>query len=322
MQALTKECNQYPPEAVPDQDRTGLHLQELTLDDKASFDRLLADLKPETSDLTFTNLLMWQHSYGLTVYYDKTLDYWFIYAKPPRWKKFFLPPVGDWNDSRKLTAAWEWMAEFSRRQQFPFWMRRTPRSLAESFAAIIPGIELQEDRNTFDYLYRTTDLVQLAGRKFHGKKNHLNQFQRKYRWTYQAMTPEIAAQCLELETSWFNVKETAQHACSEEEQAMALVLTHFSQLQLTGGVIMIDDQIQALALGEQLNPLTGVIHIEKANTEIDGIYAAINQQFAANGMSDKEFINREEDMGIEGLRKAKLSYNPCRLIEKFNLSFQ
>ncbi|HEX3044837.1 MAG TPA: phosphatidylglycerol lysyltransferase domain-containing protein, partial [Bacillota bacterium] len=131
--------------------------------------------------------------------------------------------------------------------------------------------------------------------------------------------PELATECLHLQTEWFNLIQTEDQDVSEENEAMQLVLANFEALQVIGGVIKVDGKISALAVGEELNKITAVIHIEKANTEIDGMFPAINQQFAANCWSGYEFINREEDMGLEGLRKAKLSYNPVRLVEKFSV---
>lgn len=131
------------------------------------------------------------------------------------------------------------------------------------------------------------------------------------------MTPEIAEECLKIESSWFDVRNP--EPCSENE-AMAIVLRNFQSLGVVGGVIKVDGVIQALTVGEKLNQNTAVIHIEKANTEYDGAYTAINHEFAAREWSDLEFINREEDMGIEGLRKAKQSYYPVRMVEKFTVA--
>jgi len=131
------------------------------------------------------------------------------------------------------------------------------------------------------------------------------------------MTPEIVAECLNLETAWFDVRNPKP--CTENE-AMAIVLKNFEYLGVAGGVIRVDGVIQALTVGERLNRNTAVIHIEKANTDYDGAYTAINHEFAAREWSDLEFINREEDMGIPGLRKAKQSYYPVRMVEKFTVA--
>jgi hypothetical protein len=163
-------------------------------------------------------------------------------------------------------------------------------------------------------------LTDLAGRRYHGKRNHLNQFLRKYQWEYLPMTPELARECLELNTEWFNLHSTPDHPLSDEDHAMKELLENFEVLSVTGAVLKVDSKIEALAIGEALNHNTAVIHIEKANTVIDGAYTAINQKFAAAELSGFEFINREEDMGIAGLRQAKLSYHPIQLVEKYVIS--
>jgi uncharacterized protein len=294
-------------------------LKELTLADKPEFDRLLAGLQAEISDLTFTNLFMWQYSYGIHAFYEAALDYWILLAKPSNWPPFFLPAVGDWSDSLKLTQALKKMDDLARTENFDLVLRRVPRRLAEALQRIDSSLIYHEDRNTFDYLYRSQDLIELAGRRYHSKRNFLSRFQRQYNWEYQQITPENVRECLELKTEWFNLKRIDQDLTSEE-QAMALVLDNFERLGVGGGLIKVDGIIQAIAVGEKLTENTAVIHIEKANTEFEGIYAAINQLFANNQWRDLEFINREEDMGFEGLRKAKLSYHPVKLIEKYSVS--
>ena len=122
--------------------------------------------------------------------------------------------------------------------------------------------------------------------------------------------------CLNLETAWFNLKIPEPN---NEESAMITILENFEYLGLSGAVIKVDGIIQAVTVGERLNWNTAVINLEKANTDIEGIYAIVNQQFAANQWAELEFINREEDMGIEGLKKAKLSYYPIRMVEKYTV---
>lgn len=293
--------------------------RKLSLDDKPSFDRIFKQLQPETSDLTFTNLYMWQHSYGLKVFYEPDLDFWFLWAKPPTWISFFLPPVGDWGNQAKVAEALRLIKDWSRAENSELLIRRAPKQLVEVLSQVDPMLEYLEDRKTFDYIYNPNDLIHLAGRRFHGRRNHLNQFLRKYQWEYSPLTPALVEDCLNLETDWFNIKQNSGRKLKEEEQAMAVVLHNFQNFHLHGGVIKVDGKIQALAVGEKLNKNTAVIHIEKANIEFDGIYIAINQQFTLHTWADCEFINREEDMGIEGLRKAKLSYNPVKMIEKFSV---
>ena len=296
-----------------------LSFRKLKLEDKPNFDRILKSLQPETSDLTFTNLFMWQCNYGLEVSYVEDLDYWILMAKPPypKWKPFFLPPVGDWGNQAALKGVYRLMGETAAAEKFDLQLRRVPEPLVTWLCQIDPGLATKPERNTSDYLYSASDLINLAGRKYHSKRNHLNKFLRQYNWEYQAMTPEVAQECLSIESAWFDVRDP--EPCTEDE-AMAIVLRNFQSLGVVGGVIKVDGVIQALTVGEQLNRNTAVIHIEKANTEYDGAYAAINHEFAAREWAEMEFINREEDLGIEGLRKAKQSYYPVRMVEKFTVA--
>lgn len=296
-----------------------LAFRKIVLQDKPCFDRIFDIMQPEISDLTFTNLLMWQCHYGLLVSYLEDLDYWLLMAKPshPKWRPFFLPPVGDWKNRDALKKVYHLMEETALAEKFTFQLRRVPDPLANELCRINPKLSTKLEKNTLDYLYATSDLINLAGRKYHSKRNHLNKFLRQYNWEYQTMTPEIVAECLNLETAWFDVRNPKP--CTENE-AMAIVLKNFEYLGVAGGVIRVDGVIQALTVGERLNRNTAVIHIEKANTDYDGAYTAINHEFAAREWSDLEFINREEDMGIPGLRKAKQSYYPVRMVEKFTVA--
>lgn len=296
-----------------------LSYRRINLEDKPSFDHILNILQPETSDLTFTNLLMWQCNYGLEAIYLKDLDYWLLLAKPPhpKWKPFFLPPVGDWGNQAALEKAYRLMEETAAVEKFDLQLRRVPESLVTALNRINPELKFKLEKNTSDYLYFSSDLINLAGRKYHSKRNHLNKFFRQYNWEYLKMTPEIANECLKIESAWFDIRNP--EPCSEDE-AMAIVLSNFETLGVVGGVIKVDGIIQAITVGERLNRNMAVVHIEKANTEYDGAYTAINHEFTAGEWAGMEFINREEDMGIEGLRKAKQSYYPVRMVEKYTVA--
>ncbi|HEY8464817.1 MAG TPA: phosphatidylglycerol lysyltransferase domain-containing protein [Bacillota bacterium] len=289
--------------------------RELTLDDKKDFDRVLEKLQSDASDLNFSNFFMWGESYGLTVSYLSELDFWLLMAKPPKWKPFFFVPLGDWSQRDKLQEVLRLLRQVALSEGNQFFLRRVPEKLLQIMLELDPGLQFREDRNTFDYVYTTESLSKLSGRKLHAKRNQLNQFFRKYDWTYQTMNPEVAAECLQLATPWFNLQERNDF----ENAAMYRMLNRFEQLKLTGGVIRVNGQIQALTVGERLNRDTAVVHIEKANTEYDGIYAAINQQFVTNCWLEYTYINREEDLGLEGLRRVKLSYHPVRFVKKYNV---
>lgn len=172
-------------------------------------------------------------------------------------------------------------------------------------------------RDHFDYLYRRTDLTDLRGKDYQPKRNHANRFRKKYAYRYIPLTPEILPHCLELARKWCE-----EHNCEEdknlvgEQQAMKFALEHYETLGLSGGALEVNREIVAFTYGAPVNHDTFCVHIEKADTDFDGAYTVINQEFASHIPQHFLYINREEDLGIPGLRKAKLSYSPACLLEK------
>lgn len=176
-------------------------------------------------------------------------------------------------------------------------------------------------RDHFDYVYKTQDLIQLAGGAYRAKRNHINYFVRSYSYTYDELSAKYLNACLDMTGSWCDVRRCEEDlSLMSEWDAIREALTNFRSLELTGGVILIDNHLEAFTLGESLNRETTVVHIEKANMEIRGLYAMINQQFCEKQWGDVPFINREQDLGEPGLREAKLSYNPTRLTEKYRIT--
>ncbi len=172
-------------------------------------------------------------------------------------------------------------------------------------------------RANADYIYSTADLINLAGRRYHRKRNHLTRFKRAYAFTYEDITPANIADCENIEREWMpNAATTALGGLERENFALQRSIASFSALGFEGGLIRIDGKPVAFTMGEVINPRAFVVHFEKALDGYDGLYAAINQTFAERHLQGFEYVNREEDMGIEGLRKAKLSYYPSLLLEK------
>ena len=156
------------------------------------------------------------------------------------------------------------------------------------------------DRDYADYIYLRSDLSTLKGKKFQSKRNHLNKFRSNYpNYTYKPLTSDLIPACLELETS------------------MTAALQHLEQLDVIGGVLYVEDEIVAFTFGAPINQTTFDTCVEKANTAVEGAYAMINYEFANHIPSQYIYINREEDLGLEGLRKAKLSYQPEVILEKY-----
>lgn len=179
------------------------------------------------------------------------------------------------------------------------------------------------DRDAADYVYETEKLTTLAGKKLHGKRNHINNFKKRYPdWSYERITEANQEDCFAMAMKW-----RQGHVCeySEDEQdeekrdEMCVTLNALrlrEELGLIGGLIRVDGQVVAFSIGEPLNPDTFVVHIEKALADVEGAYPMINQQFVEHEAQEFRYVNREEDTGSEGLRKAKLSYKPIFFVNK------
>lgn len=283
------------------------------LADKPQFDSLLNEYPPEISEHTFTNIFIWREYYGFS--WSRIDDWILIKALDEVGKPYFWPPIGGGDATEILAACIESLERLDAGQAR---VLRVPKGMTLGLDAF--GLAAVPDRNQFDYVYRTKDLIELRGREFHAKKNHLNKFRKSYSWSYENISPDKVPECLDMETDWCHMKSChSSPTLTVEEQAIWEALTNMKALNFVGGAIRVDGVIEAFTLGEKLNDTTAVIHIEKANPQIDGLYVAINQAFVENELSQFEFINREQDLGIHGLRKAKESYNPIGMVEKFSI---
>jgi hypothetical protein len=268
---------------------------------------------PRASEFTFTNLFMWRHKYFPS--WLTAEDCLLILLQPPGEAPYALPPIGKGDKTRALNLLVDALRPIS---DEPI-IRRADREFVdrcvdpEKFHAL-------EDPDNHDYVYLAENLTELPGKKFHKKKNHVNKFVKNHSFEYRTLDPSLTARVLDLQEEWCQLRECAINpGLFMENIAIHEALAHYEELGTTGGVILVDDKVEAFALGDLLNPETAVIHIEKANPKIPGLYAAINQFFCREEWSHVKYVNREQDLGLEGLRKAKLSYHPDHMVEKFNI---
>lgn len=190
---------------------------------------------------------------------------------------------------------------------------------AEKLMALYPdAFVFENNRDGHDYLYETESLISLSGKKLSSKRNHINRFEEMQQdWQLEPITADNVDEVREMNRQWcteMNCKESK--SLSMEHMAVEQALIHMQPLQLDGALIRSRGQILAFALGEPLNDDTYIVHAEKAKADVQGAYQIINREFAAMYAKDYLFINREDDAGDEGLRKAKLSYRPVRMVEK------
>lgn len=161
-------------------------------------------------------------------------------------------------------------------------------------------------------------LTTLAGKKLHGKRGHIHRFEENHDWRYESLGPDNWQACLQMNQIWKRKRADKWDPDMEEEfQVVNQALQHYDKLGMVGGVLWADREVVAFTMGESLGGDTLAVHFEKAFPEIQGAYPMINQQFVKHECQQYRYINREDDAGAEGLRKAKMSYVPDILLEKY-----
>jgi hypothetical protein len=286
----------------------------LELKDRQTLDHFLRKDPPVISEMTFTNLFMWRHRYRPR--WRAWKDCLLIIMEPEGVAPFALSPLGPGDKGQALDDLFDQLETVTSKAK----ICRVPEDFVNRY--VPPDrYQIQFDRDNSDYVYLAEDLIELSGRKYHRKKNHLNRFLKKSSFEYRDLDVELVECFIDMQETWCQLRDCEQNpGLLMEDYAIHQALTFFEELDFQGGAIVIGDKVEAFALGEFLNKDCAVIHIEKANPDIPGLYAAINQLFCANAYSHMKYINREQDMGIPGLRKAKESYYPDHMVNKYILT--
>lgn len=192
------------------------------------------------------------------------------------------------------------------------------REMTEVLREAYPGIfKVEYDRDGSDYVYETASLANLSGKRYHKKKNHVNRFCKKHDFSYEEISPENKEECLKMAQLWLSDREMDE-SLEAERAAIENAFRYYEILGFEGGFLRVDGQVMAFTLGERAADDTFVTHFEKALDTYPELYAVINQQFAKNHLEKRyRYVNREEDLGLSGLRKAKLSYHPVFMVDKY-----
>ena len=268
-------------------------------------------LRIHNSEYTFTSMLMWCNGDRIRIAeQDDILYTMFVF---PHLSPFMLAPL-----PRKIEDYPKAIAIATAYLQ-SIGVRPTFRGITEGYKPYFEqaGFNITPDRDNFDYVYNMEDLRTLKGKRLHGKRNHINQFLSRYTYKYITLTPDMLPDCMAIYEEWLEGKDPEEYGVLGEKEAIRIGLSYMKELGLVGGGIMVEGKLGAFSLGERLDDEMAVIHIEKADTNIPGLYPLINREFISHSWADMKYINREEDMGLDGLRKAKLSYSPEYLLEKF-----
>lgn len=289
-----------------------LIFKPISIEDKELITSFTLQSDNQNCDFSFANMCSWRFLYDseFTIVNDMLLIRFYI----DDGRVVYMMPVGKGDIKNTILL----LENDSFSKGHPLCLLGVTFDSVRVLENLFPGdFKFISERDYFDYIYLRDDLVQLQGKKYQSKRNHINRFKSEYNFLYKPITPDILSDCLALESKWCIQNDCEEsEALQNERKSLAYSLLHFEELGLTGGAIWVEDRIAAFSFGMPINHNTFGVHVEKADTSFDGIYAVINQQFVSHIPEQYTYVNREEDLGISGLRKAKLSYHPTILLEK------
>ncbi len=283
--------------------------KKIELSDQDIFSRYIQN--EDNSTYNFTNMFIWSGdgviTYGIT---DDCLALFFQGEKQPLSVSY---PVGK-GDKRSAVIH---LSAYLKKQGFRPVFRNLSGYMVTEMQEMFPGcFDFIEDRNVADYLYKTEKMITLSGKKLHAKRNHFNYFKNHYAYEYKTLTQEDMPACMALFDAWV-AEKGEEKDMSASRRATAKLLANYNALPVRGGGIYINGKLSAFSVGEPISKTTALIHVEFA-LDYRGLFNVINSEFCAHEWTKFQYVNREEDMGLPGLRQTKLAYRPAYLLEKFN----
>jgi hypothetical protein len=273
--------------------------------DRENLSSHLARFPSEACEMHFANIYLWRHFEHpkFTIIHGNLC----ILCEPPSEAAYFLPPVGENRIEETIRTCLSSAPRLS----------RVPEAFVSRYAG---PFRSEPDRNNFDYVYLADDLIQLKGKKYDGKRNRVRKFERHNNYHYHRLTREHLTGCSALLELWLAAKTSADASLlGIWRDVIREALDSFEVLGLVGGVFTIEGRVAAFTMGAELGPDTAVIPIEIVDPAYDGLSQLVNREFVKREWVRCRFINREQDLGVPGLRRAKMSYYPHHLIRKYNL---
>ncbi len=290
-----------------------MEFEPLELKHREMINSYLAMQRIESSELTFLTLYIWRKAFNIKLAKDSgCLIFEFRDNGFPPSLRF---PLGKGDKKAALHNSCKYFIE----NEFEPRFYGLTKDMTEELLQLCPEkFRIFPTPDYFDYVYSVNRLIMLSGKELHSKKNHINRFKRTYDYQYMPLTSADYAEITTAYDEWLAKREIEEdYYLESEKQSISDILKNFDLLGCKGAKLYANGRLCAFTIGEQLNDNTALIHIEKADMEIGGAYAAINQMFLENEWSHLEYVNREDDFGIEGLRKAKQSYRPLFMVEKY-----
>lgn len=294
-----------------------LKFKEITLKDRSWIEERLRDSNFRGCEYSFANNFIWAKVNHIQ-YAD--IEGCYCMKSGVGENESYTYPAGN-GDIQKVISL---LIEETKERKKKFVLRGILREQVEKLVQLFPQVfSFQLNRGESEYLYTVEKLSRLSGKKLHGKRNHIARFKDNLNWEYEKLTINNIDECYKMNEIWCKKYDCQKdYSLKHEMCAVKEALDHFSDLKLAGGLLRQNGEIIAYSIGEPLSKDTYVVHIEKAYSEIQGAYPMINQQFVLSYCNDYIYVNREEDMGDNGLRKAKLSYYPDILLDKYTATLK
>ncbi len=289
-----------------------IKFRKLTIEDKAWFDEALKGCGYGIYEYNFTSAFIWSAMLGISV---ADMRGSIIIASNN--ESTFLYPYGKCGGIAGVELIMEHCSE---KGIAPRFYSILPQMKAELEAAYPGKWKFVQNRNAGDYIYETESLTTLRGKKLSSKRNHINRFEQEYpNWRYERITRDNIGDAFEMNMKWCAEMDCQNSkGLREEGCAVRCAFKNFFELGLDGGILYANDEAVAFSMGERLDDNTYLVHIEKAYAEVNGAYPMINKQFVLHNAEGYKYVNREEDEGDEGLRRAKLSYQPAVIAQKYD----
>ena len=293
-----------------------LQKYDISLKDEIESHVLQLDYKDH--NLSFTNMYMWRDMYKLSVHIS---DKFIIVFCDLKGEFFSLNPICV---IENVKGSIEFLIAYFEKHNLPFIIHNCVKKVKDEIEREFNDFFVYElTRDTFDYLYSAEKLMTYSGKKLQKKRNHINNFLKNYENRYELKIIEgneqVVQDCIAFTKEWDKAKLERDDYIDQEVSGTIDVLQHISQLSCEGLAIYLDGKLEGFGIGTQLNDTTAVLNIEKANGEIVGLYPFLRQQVVKTFFDDLQFINTEDDVGEENLRKSKLSYQPEYLVEKYTV---
>lgn len=289
-----------------------LNFQPIRLEDRPLFQQYLHQPGMYGCDNSFVTNYLWQEAYHV----EYAIFQGALLTKGGHWEteKYFGMPLGVTDANCRQVA--EALLDYSGGQLIIDGLYENQIPVVQK---LFPQAELEDNPDESDYIYLQSDLATFAGRRFHGQKNHLNAFYKAHPdAVYEAIDKSNSEECLNFALDWCQERSAKDVTILDEQVALRKAFSHFDELGLRGGAIRFDGKIQAMSIGDKYLDDIADIHFEKGNKAVRGLYVAMCQAFASHAWADVKYLNREEDMGLEGMRKAKQDLHPVLIWKRYN----